>query len=774
MFSKPTVRLFVILSLITVLVMGGFVLLRYQAMAELISQSQNERSHEAAKRIALSVKPAIWDIYNKEFEPGYAEDVATAIVDSEMATDFIAGIKIFGNFGQLYVGRMKEQGQIVTFDKHRHDPLWQEGEQGEPARLRYAIKSGQVSIGHVEVLFSNQQFMLSLKRSLLIEVTQIIVIGLIFIGSLFLIIRRALLSPLKALEINRKALDSLTEAVFVTDPQGQLLEVNPAYQQMTGFDVCSKEQLYPAIKFSGWPDGHFDKVITSLLTNSDGWSGEVTGFTAAGHKFPGWLSINRVGNKNSTDSFVGILSDITDKKEAESRLLSLAYLDTLTQVPNRHSFISQLDVEISRSKREGGSVGLIYLDLDNFKWVNDRYGHDTGDQLLVAVTKKFKERLRDYDVLYRIGGDEFTVIVTHFKTEDDLASIGRDLARLACQQFNLDGYSVKPGASVGIAIYPRDASAASELITQADSAMYLSKESGRGQVRFYSSELNELRQKQQEIEVRLKQAINQDLLALHYQPKADLSREKIHFRSAEALIRWHDDGKAVFYPDEFIPVAEKSNLICELGYWVIRHACQQIKQWKLMGYNNMSIAINLSPKQLRDEGLFPFIQQQIEQNEILPGELELEITEHAVVEDFLESVSRLNKLKTLGISVTMDDFGTGYSSLNYLKQLPIETMKIDRTFIGRLPGASEDRAIVVAIFAMAQALGLKVVAEGVEELHQLEFLQDQGCHMAQGYYFSPALPADKFVSWMEEKDPLVNKKIDKRVNIKEANKKHGA
>lgn len=748
MLNKPTVRLFTILSLITVFVMGGFVLIRYQATVDLIATSQNERSQEVAKRVALAVKPAIWDIYNKAYEPGYAEDVAIAIVDSEMGSDFITGIKVFGNFGQLYVGRIKEGGEITPFNKQRHNDYWDNLGQ----KVRYPVKSGMVSIGHVEVSFSNQQFMASLKQSLLIEIVQIVVVGLIFIGSLFLILRRALLSPMKALEINRKTLDSLTEAVFVTDEQGNLLEVNPAYQQMTGLSIYSNGHKQPAIKFAGWPNGEFDKVIQSLLLNSDGWSGEVTGLTAQGKEFPAWLSINRVENKSSADSFVGILSDITDKKEAESRLLSLAYLDTLTQIPNRHSFISQLDVEISRTKREGGSVGLIYLDLDNFKWVNDRYGHDTGDQLLVAVTKTFKERLRDYDVLYRIGGDEFTVIVTHFKTEDDLAAIGRDLSNLACQQFNLEGYSVKPGASVGIAIYPRDASSASELITQADSAMYQSKENGRGQVRFYSSELNEQRQKQQEIEVRLKQAINQDLLALHYQPKADLTGGSIHFSSAEALIRWQDNGKAVFYPDEFIPVAEKSNLICELGYWVIRHACQQIKQWKLMGYEGMSIAINLSPKQLRDEGLFPFIQQQIEDNGIQPGELELEITEHAVVEDFLESVSRLNKLMTLGISVTMDDFGTGYSSLNYLKQLPIDTMKIDRTFIGRLPGASEDRAIVVAIFAMAQALGLKVVAEGVEELHQLEFLQRQGCHMAQGYYFSPALPANEFLPWMEARN----------------------
>lgn len=744
MLSKPTVRLLMSLSLITFLIMALFVYVRYQDTRYLVETSMAERSQAIASRVAYSVQPAVQDLYNKHYEKRYSVSIVSAILDSEMHSDFVLGIMVYGNFGQHYVGKIRNKGHIERYLENTHAALWESFSN----RTEYPVKTGLVTIGHVEVRYSGQQFEQTLYRNLTIEIVQILVFGLIFIGSLFLILRQALLRPMQALEVNHKALEALTEAVFVTDQQGRLQEANPAFRAMTGYDPLSEIQSFPAITFSGWPEGRFEQALSLLTLDDDGWSGEVTGYHQDGQPFPAWLSLSQVENQEVGFTLVGVLTDITEKKESESRLLSLAYMDTLTQVPNRHSFLSQLDVEVSRAGREGESIALIYLDLDNFKWVNDRYGHDTGDQLLISITRTFKERLRDYDVLYRIGGDEFTIIVTHYDQESDLAAIGRDLINLARQPVRIGECSVKPGASVGISRYPEDASSASELITQADSAMYQAKEAGRGQLRFYSSELNALRKKQQEIEDRLKEAIRDDLLQLHFQPKADLTGESICFHSAEALIRWHQEGKAVFYPDEFIPVAERSNLICELGYWVIRQVCLQLRDWKRQGYTGMSIAVNLSPKQLSDQELFPFIQQQIEQNGIEEGELELEITEYAVVEDFLESVSRLNNLKKLGVSVTMDDFGTGYSSLNYLKKLPIETMKIDRSFISRLPAAPEDSAIVIAIFAMAKALNLKVVAEGVETEQQLLFLQEHHCHMAQGYLFSPALPASEFIHWL--------------------------
>ncbi|MBB1487517.1 putative bifunctional diguanylate cyclase/phosphodiesterase [Oceanospirillum sediminis] len=743
--------MFIILSLITFLIMSGFVLVRYQQTRELMISSLEERGMAVASRVAYAVRPAVQDLYNKEHDEAYSISMVSAILDSEMHTEFVQGVMVYGNFGQLYVGKVRAGYQVETFNKTIHGGFWSSLNN----RVGYPVQSGLVTIGQVEVRYKDDAFKDDLYQSLMLEVAQILVLGSILVGSLFLSLRHALVRPMQALEVNNKAMDALTEAVFVTDLQGALLDANPAYCDMTGWQSDNTEEA-PAIYFSGWPEGNFKEALRLLKLGHEGWSGEVIGHRHDGRTFPAWLSLNLVEIKNTQSTLVGVLSDITEKKETESRLLSLAYLDTLTQIPNRHSFLSQLDVEVSRAAREESSVGLIYLDLDNFKWINDRYGHDIGDQVLIAVTRIFKERLREYDVLYRIGGDEFTIIITHYGSEHDLAVIGKDLVRLANQPLLIGQCSVRPGASVGISRFPEEASSASELITQADSAMYQAKDSGRAQVRFYSSELNELRKKQQQIEDKLKEAIRQDGLQLHFQPKADLTGDDICFTSAEALIRWQNQGQTVFYPDEFIPVAERTNLICELGYWVIRRACLQISQWKQAGYKGVSIAVNLSPKQLSDQGLFPFIQRQIEENGIEQGELELEITEYAVVEDFLESVSRLNNLKQLGISVTMDDFGTGYSSLNYLKKLPIETMKIDRSFISRLPAAPEDSAIVIAIFAMAKALNLKVVAEGVETQEQLDFLRQHGCHMAQGYLFSPALPSGEFIHWLENHRPDIS------------------
>ena len=744
MVSRPTVRLLVILTIITILVMTAFVVVRFNVASNLMQSNLQERSRSVAERVANSVRPTIWNIYKKTYDRTYSVELASAILDSEMSSPFVEGIKVFGNFGHLYMGQIKDEGKIIQFDEKSHAQMWLE----QKNKIRFPIKSGKVSIGNVEISYSDKAFTENLYQNLIVEIAQVTVVSILFVGSLFLLLRFALLTPMQSLQVAQQALDSLNEAVFVTNEKGQIMDVNPAFTNITAFEEDEVLGLLPDIHPINEGDKSFACMVRSSLFDQSNWSGEVIGRKKTGGVFPGWLHLNKVVRKDKTITYVGVLTDIAEKKEAEEKLHHLAYYDSLTKIPNRHSFMLRLEEELLLSKREKSKIGLLYLDLDNFKWANDQFGHAIGDKLLITVANSFKQRLRESDLLYRIGGDEFTVIVKHYEQESDLVSIANDLVEQTAEQYLIDGHSIKPGASVGISTYPNDADNAKDLIIQADTAMYQAKEAGRGQVHFFSSKLEKQRQEQQTLEQKLKTAISNNELQLFYQPKACIKNGQYQFNSAEALLRWLDGDKVIYYPDQFITTAEKSNLICELGYWVIQRVCEQMAEWTEEGHKHLKIAINLSPRQLKDEGLFDFLKEQMRLLNISPQRIELEITEYAVIENIEASVKTLRKLKSLGVSIAMDDFGTGYSSLSYLKQLPIDVLKIDRSFINKQPYEHGDVAIISAIFSIAKALKLEVVAEGVETREQLDFLMDQHCHMAQGYYFSPALPPEKLINWL--------------------------
>lgn len=745
MISRLTVRLLLILSIITALVMTAFVVVRFNSASALMQSNLEERSHAVAERVANSVRPTIWNIYKKAYDRSYTVELASAILDSEMSSSFVEGIKVFGNFGHLYMGRVKVDGKIVSFDKVIHSRLWLDN----PNRLRIPIKAGEVSIGNVEIGFSDKAFTESLYQNLIVEITQVAIVSLMFVGSLYLLLRFALVTPMQSLQVAEQALDAINEAVFVIDSKGRILDINPAYSDITLYKENELIGLVPAIYSSTDNDADFMKLVSDNLAYQGHWSGEVIGQKKDGTEFPGWLSLNQVKRTDRTLTFVGVLTDIAEKKEAEERLNTLAYYDSLTDIPNRHSFLMRFDEQLELAKREKTQIGLLYLDLDNFKWANDQYGHSVGDQLLQSVATQFKKRLRESDVLYRIGGDEFTVIIPDYENEDNLVHLALALIEQASKEYLIDDKKINLGASVGISTYPKDSDNAKDLIIQADSAMYQAKEAGRGQVHFFSSELDKQRQEHQHIEKQLKEAIAHNRLQLYYQPKVSLQKNAMHCKSAEALIRWMDNDEVLFSPDQFIPIAEQTDLICELGYWVIHTACEQMSNWAKSGQGHLKVAINLSPRQLRDEKLYDYLFEKMSRFDIRPEQLELEITEYAVIENIDKSLETLDRLKTLGVSIAMDDFGTGYSSLSYLKQLPIDVLKIDRSFIQTLPTDQGDIAIVNAIFSMAKALHLIVVAEGVENEHQLEFLAGHRCDLAQGYYFSPALANNEFIDWLQ-------------------------
>ncbi|MBN3564230.1 putative bifunctional diguanylate cyclase/phosphodiesterase [Aliamphritea spongicola] len=760
MINRLTIRLFCIVSLITLLVMSSFVAVRYVANAELMESTSQERGLAVAKRVAASVKPTIWNIYNKSYNRTYTAEFADAILDAEMDSEFIQGIKVFGNFGHLYMGKIKRDNQqIERFNADNDELNWKQ----QPNRISYPVSLGAMTIGHVEVSYSDKEFAETLRSSLWVDITQVAIVSLLFVGSLYIVLRLALVSPMQSLQVAQHALDALDEAVFVVNKDGHVIDINPSYTTITHYKESEILHRPPAIYATDRAQLPIFQFAADTLKKKKSWSGQVVGQRKDGSTFPGWLNINIVepveGVLNDTNTtYVGVLTDIAEKQEAEQKLHHLAYFDTLTQIPNRYSFMLRLEADIHLASRQSSALALLFIDLDNFKWTNDSFGHEAGDLLLIEIANRLKARLRKSDTVYRIGGDEFTVIVSSYMDNDSLVQLAEDLVGTIGRTFYVDEHKIKPGASIGISTFPGDAANAHELIKRADSAMFQAKEQGRGQVCFFSSHLEQQRQRDQMIIEGLKEAIQEDELDLHYQPKVMLRPDGFEVIGAEALLRWHRDGEVVSTPDRFIPIAEQSNLICELGYWVIDKSCRQIAEWKEQSLGPLTIAVNLSPRQFKDSQLCDYLDSCLQKYQIQPGELELEITESAVIEDIQGSIKTLTRLQSMGISIAMDDFGTGYSSLGYLKQLPIEVLKIDRSFISTIPNPDDNDAIVKAIFSMANALGLEVVAEGIENQQQLEFLVANNCQVGQGYYFSQPLPVKQFKHWLTaQARPLLSK-----------------
>jgi len=751
MINRLTIRLFCIFSLITVLVMASFLAVRYIANTELMQSTSEQRGLEVAKRVAASVKPTIWNIYNKSYNRAYTAEFADAILDAEMDSAFVQGIKVYGNFGHLYMGKFKYRDEIRHFTTDEDDSIWS----NQPHRIRYPVSQGVMTIGHVEVSYNDKAFADTLQQSLWVDITQVAIVGMLFMVSLSVVLRLALLPPMRSLQVAQQSLNALNEAVLVVNSYGHVIDSNPGYSRITGFKADDILDSPAAICSPDQPDNCIFSFAEATLQHTRHWSGDVIGHRKDGSTFPGWLTINVVdaGDGPLTDddiTYVAVLTDITEKLEAEQQLHRLAYYDTLTGAPNRHAFIQRLDEVIAQATADKSSLALLFIDLDNFKWINDSFGHDTGDRLLTEVTHRVQAQLEEKDSLYRIGGDEFTIIVPGIDDNTMLLELAESLITAINASFCVAGKRITPEASIGISTFPRDGKTARELIRRADAAMFHAKEQGRGQACFFSYRLERQRQQDQVILEGLKEAITNNEFQLYYQPKCALANGECRVVGAEALIRWQRDGQMVSPPDRFIPIAEQSTLICDIGYWVIEQACQQIAQWRTLHHTPLNIAVNLSPRQFKDAQLFSYLQNTLQKYQIRPGELELEITESAVIEDISGSVATLNRLQALGVTVAMDDFGTGYSSLAYLSQLPVQVLKIDRSFISTVPDSPENDAIIKAIFSMARALELKVVAEGVENQQQLDFLISNRCQIGQGYYFSRPLEASEFENWLKQ------------------------
>ncbi|WP_454775454.1 putative bifunctional diguanylate cyclase/phosphodiesterase [Janthinobacterium tructae] len=439
----------------------------------------------------------------------------------------------------------------------------------------------------------------------------------------------------------------------------------------------------------------------------------------------------------------------TAAQQAESHLHYLAHVDPVTQLPNRHEFNGALAYALARADRQDSSVGLLLLDLDNFKVVNDTLGHHCGDQLLKLVAERLVEILRGTDIICRIGGDEFVVIVEPADDASEMASVARKILAVLAAPFALEGHQLYVSASIGVSLYPFDAQDVATLTRNADTAMYHAKHQGKNRYAVFKAEMELRAQRRLRMEANLRRALQNEELYLHYQPQIDLRSGRIV--GVEALIRWNCREMGQLSPSEFIPVAEESGIIVELGRWVLQSACRQAASWCKAGLLDSleHVAVNLSACQARDPGLMDDIRAILHETQLPHGLLELEITEGVLMDNIHANVELMRRLQETGIHLSIDDFGTGYSSMSYLKRLPIDQLKIDRSFVHDLPGEGE--AIVTAIIAMAHSLHLKVVAEGVETLQQVEFLRKAGCDNVQGFFFARPMTAAQLTALLLER-----------------------
>lgn len=536
-----------------------------------------------------------------------------------------------------------------------------------------------------------------------------------------------------------RVFETSQEGIIITDADTRILQVNAAFTRITGYAEEEVVGRTPKMFQSGYHDAEFYREMWHELRAHGTWTGEIWDRRKDGAVHAKQLTINAVTDEHGRHThYVGVFTDITELKRYQAQLEHRAYHDDLTDLPNRTLLRDRLGHALDRASRLGHQVAVLFIDLDHFKDVNDSLGHSAGDQLLISVADRLQEGVRASDTVARLGGDEFTICLEEIADAGDALTSARRIVQLLEEPHELNGHSLQVPCSIGISLYPGDGTTVEELLRNADAALYLAKESGRSAIRFYTEDLTARAEYRLAQGQDLRRAVSQGEMRLLFQPQVDMRDGRMI--GVEALVRWTHPEKGTIGPDQFIPLAEEMGLIGELGDWVLGAACRTLREWLDAGYDPGQIAVNVSPHQLRDRDFPARVAEHLEEHRLAPGRLELELTESAVMDATESTLDALAELRALGVELAVDDFGTGYSSLLNLRQLPISALKIDKRFIEELSTSQDARTIVRAIISLAQALQLKVIAEGVENPKEQAFLLESGATLGQGFLWGHPTP----------------------------------
>lgn len=544
------------------------------------------------------------------------------------------------------------------------------------------------------------------------------------------------------------------ESLMITDANRVILRVNQAFTTDTGYTSEEVVGQTPRILKSGRHNADFYREMWETVDRTGTWQGEIWDRRKNGDIYPKWLSISAVKNADgSVTHYIGSHIDISDRKSAEKEIHLLAFYDPLTQLPNRRLFMDRFHHALASSARNGGAGALLFIDLDNFKSLNDSLGHDIGDLMLQQVGQRLTSCVRGGDTVSRLGGDEFVVMLENlsehlFEAAARTEFVCEKMLTLLCQSYQLETHEYHGGASIGATLFKGNSLAPDELLKQADIAMYQAKQAGRNTVRFFDQQMQADLTSRFSLEGELHKALENHEFLLHYQIQVDSLHRAL---GAEVLIRWIRPSHEMISPVQFIPLAEETGLILPIGHWVLDTACAQLKVWEAAALTrDLVLSVNISAKQFHHAGFVAQVHDVVQRHAINPMRLKLELTESMLLENIEDTINKMHQIKALGVSFSMDDFGTGYSSLQYLKRLPLDQIKIDQSFVRDITSDPNDAAIVQTIIAMAETLGLNVVAEGVETEVQREFLELRGCTHFQGYLFGKPVPLAQFEELLKQ------------------------
>ncbi|CAG0998970.1 partial putative signaling protein, partial [Rhodocyclaceae bacterium] len=540
------------------------------------------------------------------------------------------------------------------------------------------------------------------------------------------------------------------EAILITDRENRIIAANAAFTRLTGYGLDEVRGRNPKLLSSGRTPPDTYQQLWAALAERGFWQGELWDRRKDGVIYPKWAAISAIRSPTGElDHYIASFTDISERKAAEERIDYLAHHDALTGLPNRFSLESRLAQSLLTAQREGEMAAVLFIDMDRFKTINDTLGHQAGDQLLIAVAKRLKAGVRESDIVSRQGGDEFVVVLNGVQAANDVTSVAGKLLRSLGEEYVIDGNTLHSTPSIGIALFPTDGDSVGTLLKNADAAMYHAKEKGRNNIQYFTGAMTQAATERLQIEHDLHRAIAEQQFELHYQPQVRARDGTVC--GVEALVRWRHPERGLVSPINFIPVAEEVGLIEPIGTWVLEEACRQLAAWQRMGIGKLGMAVNLSAHQLRSPKIVQLVADCMARHGIAADRLELEITESVAMENPEHAIGQLIALRELGVKLAIDDFGTGYSSLAYLKRLPIQTLKLDRSFVRDIETDANDAMISGATVALAHALGLEVVAEGVETPGQATFLADKHrCDYLQGYLYGKPEPADRLTERLRQ------------------------